>query len=64
MDITLVLVIVAFAAIVLGVATYKHYKKKARLAALKNDDALSETPKAPSVGGGSSDTTKPPQHAK
>lgn len=67
MDVVLVLVIVAFAAIVVGVGVYKHYKKKARLAALKNkDDALSVPPVAPSagVGGGGSTGGNPPQHAK
>lgn len=35
MDVTTILVIVAFAAIVIGVGVYKHTKKKAEIAAKK-----------------------------
>lgn len=69
MDNTLILVATAFAAIVIGVGVYKHYKKKARLLAKKLEEANGETPavEAPvstGKGGGSGKNTGVAQQAK
>jgi hypothetical protein len=70
MDYTLLAVGVIFALIVVGVGTYKHYKKKASLLKKKLDEANGETPEAtpsaPVAGGsgGASKTTGVKQQAQ
>lgn len=67
MDYELLAVGTIFLLIVVGYGTYKHYKKKARLAKKKLEEANGETPSAPATGGpvgGGSKNTHVVQQAK